>query len=390
MERVSDAMNVYIRDTAAFLPNQPVTNEEMEEILGKVHGMASRVRKRILRSNGIIERHYALDRETGKVTHTNAQITAEAIRRLKPWPSFTPQEIECLACGTSSPDQILPGHASMVQGELGIGPCEVVSTAGVCVSGAMALKYAYMSVLAGLSRNAVATGSDVGSSFMRAKYHEHTCEPGVETEGEKRSTVAFGAEFLRWMLSDGAGAVFLSPEPTPNGLSLRIDWIDEVSYAGEMEVCMYAGAMKQPDGRLKGWREFDTPLEALHAGAFAVQQDVKLLNDKVVEMCVDWGLKRIAEKRGLTAKDVDWYLPHYSSEYFRDRIFHRMKAIGFEVPYQKWFTNLTRLGNVGAGAIYVILDDLFRSDAIRKGEKLLCFIPESGRFSVAYALLTAC
>jgi 3-oxoacyl-[acyl-carrier-protein] synthase-3 len=65
-----------------------------------------------------------------------------------------------------------------------------------------------------------------------------------------------------------------------------------------------------------------------------------------------------------------------------------MEAIDFKIPYEKWFSNLTYKGNTGSASIYVMLEELFHSGKLKKGEKLLCFIPESGRFSVAYMLLT--
>ena len=85
---------------------------------------------------------------------------------------------------------------------------------------------------------------------------------------------------------------------------------------------------------------------------------------------------------------MDWFLPHYSSDYFRDKVFKAMEDIGFTIPYERWFTNLAYKGNTGSASIYVMLEELFHSGKLKEGQKLLCFIPESGRFSVAYMLLT--
>jgi 3-oxoacyl-[acyl-carrier-protein] synthase-3 len=65
-----------------------------------------------------------------------------------------------------------------------------------------------------------------------------------------------------------------------------------------------------------------------------------------------------------------------------------MDAIGFAIPAERWFTNLTRKGNTGSASIFVILEELFHSERLKEGQKLLCFIPESGRFSIAYLMLT--
>ena len=134
-----------------------------------VHQIPSRTRAIILRNNKIRERYYAIEPATGRITHTNAQLTAEAVRLLRPHDGFTLNQIECLACGTSSPDQLMPGHGPMVHGELASAPCEVASMSGICLSGISALKYAALSVAAGATSNAVATGSELASTFMRAE-----------------------------------------------------------------------------------------------------------------------------------------------------------------------------------------------------------------------------
>jgi len=380
-------MDVYINDIAAFLPNGPVGNDEMEQLLGMVNMLPSRSRRIILRNNRITTRYYAIDPQTGEFTHNNAQLTAEAVRRLKPYASFTPADIEFLGCGTSQADQLMPGHGLMVHGELGGAPCEVISTSGICLAGVTSLKAAYMSVALGLTANAVSTGSELSSSFMRAAFCG-SVSPEKAAELDTTPVLSFEADFLRWMLSDGAGAVFLSPKANPDSLSLRIDWIDIVSYANDMETCMYAGAEKRPDGKLDGWRQRASLHDAVDDGMFMVRQDVKLLNEQIIPVSVDRALMTVAAKRNLTPGQIDWFLPHYSSDYFRGRLAERMQKNGFEIPESRWFTNLYTKGNTGSASIYIILEELFKSGRLRKGEKLLCYIPESGRFSISYMHLT--
>ncbi len=152
------------------------------------------------------------DPHTGQPTHTNAQLTAEAVRVLAHNGGFSLRDIDVLACGTSSPDQIVPSHASMVHGEVGCPPCEVVSTAGVCCSGMAAMKYAYLSVRSGTARHAVASGAELSSSWLQAGAFEF--QPSTVSP-EEDPYVTFDQEFLRWMLSDGAGAVMIEPRSRP-------------------------------------------------------------------------------------------------------------------------------------------------------------------------------
>jgi 3-oxoacyl-[acyl-carrier-protein] synthase-3 len=379
--------NVFITDVSAFLPNEPVANDEIEKVLGVVDKMPTRIKKIILRSNDIRRRHYAIDPATGLATHTNAQMTAEAVRQLKPYEAFSLSDIECLSCGTATPDQLMPGHGPMVHGELKSGPCETVSTSGICLSGMTALKYAFMNVALGITRNAVATGSDLASSYLKAGFFEGVKKR--EVYSKKDEFLPFDTAFLRWMLSDGAGATFMTSDPVPGQPALRIDWIEHISYAGELETCMYSGGKKNANGTITGWRNDSSLLNALEDGAFLIKQDVKLLNREVLPIAVERTLPRVVEKHGLLAAHVDWFLPHYSSEYYKSKFYERLKSADFEIPFDKWFSNLPYKGNTGAASIYIIMEELFHSGRISKGQRLLCFVPESGRFSMCYMLLTA-
>ncbi|UCV06223.1 beta-ketoacyl-ACP synthase III [Dechloromonas denitrificans] len=373
---------VYITGTSAFLPNAPVDNDGIENVLGMIGSKPSRARRVVLRNNGIRQRHYAIDPATGRTTHSNAQLTAEAVRGLGPI-----ENIDCLATGTSMPDQLMPNHGVMVHGELGIPACEVVSTAGICVSGITALKYAYMSVLCGQARNAVATGSELASAVLHARNFEAESEHRV-AELEANPEIAFEKDFLRWMLSDGAGAFLLQDTPRRDGLSLRIEWMEILSQAHSADVCMYSGGEKQADGSLKSWSAFP-PSQWASRSVFSVKQDVRLLNENVVYLTAGKPLEKVMATRGLKASDVDWYLPHMSSEYFRQPMADCMAAVGFAVPQEKWFTNLHTKGNTGSASIYIMVDELLKSGRLKAGDRLLCFIPESGRFTGSLMYLTA-
>ena len=70
---------VYITGIGTFLPNNPISNNEIEEYLGKINGQESRAKKRVLDQNGIQKRYYALDK-IQKSTHSNAQLAANSLQ----------------------------------------------------------------------------------------------------------------------------------------------------------------------------------------------------------------------------------------------------------------------------------------------------------------------
>lgn len=355
----------------------------MERILGQLGDKPSRARPTVLRSNGIQTRHYCIDPVTLKPTHSNASLTAAAVRLLAE-DGFDLNQLDSLACGTSIADQLMPNHASMVHGELGLPPLEAVATTGVCLSGLASVKYAFMSVAAGLSRNAVATGSELSSAMMSVRNLQVESE---SDELELRPELAFDRDFLRWMLSDGAGALLLQSTPRIDRLNLRIDWIEMFSYAGTMETCMYAGAVKDADGKVTGWARF-TPAERERHTIMAVRQDVKLLNEHVMYYTVQKPLETLVKKRNLQAGQIDYFLPHYSSKFFRDKVYAHMVKAGVDVPQERWFTNLPTRGNTGSASMYIMIDELLRSGRLQKGQRLMCYVPESGRFATGFMHLT--
>lgn len=376
---------VYITKAAVYFPNDPISNDEMEQYLGLIGGKPSLARRIVLGKNGIKRRFYALDKE-GNATHSNAQICANAVRKLFD-NHITINDIDVLACGTASPDQIMPSHASMVHGELGGKKnIEAASYAGSCCTGMQALKYIYMSLIMGYAENGVCAASERMSSWMTARNFEKESE-NLELLNE-RPILAFEKEFLRWMLSDGGAALLLQKEPAKEGLSLRVDWIEVTSFANREETCMYAGAEKLEDGSLAGWTMF-TETEWLTKSIFSLKQDTRALGEKIVPLGGEY-LMELAKKRGFTPDDVDWFLPHLSSMYFKEPIMNELKKVGFAIPEEKWFLNLPNVGNIGSASAFIMIEELLYSGKLKKGQKILLMIPESARFSYSYCMLTVC
>jgi len=378
--------DVYITKTSVYLPNDPISNDDMEVYLGVINEQASKSRRIVLRNNGIKSRYYALTKD-GKSTHTNAQMASYAIRQLAENNDEVLKSIELLCCATSSPEQLMPSHAVMVHGWLPeTGNIEVVSPAGVCCAGMHALKYAYMSIKLGQVEKAVSAASERLSPSLKADKFE--LEVKKLALLEENPYVSFDKDFLRWMLSDGAGAFMLENKPSTSGISLRIDWIEGYSFANEMEACMYMGAEKMEDGSLKSYLDFD-PNEVVNQSIMSIKQDVKLLGANIVTL----GFKKLKlslDKKGIDASQIDYFLPHMSSYFFEDKMYDEMKNLGMEIPKEKWFTNLGSKGNVGAASIYLMLDELFNSGKLQKGQTILLGVPESSRFSYVFSLLTVC
>jgi 3-oxoacyl-[acyl-carrier-protein] synthase III len=378
-------LDAFITGHGSFLPNLPVTNEQIGDVLGSVSDVSAKIRRRILMNNGIRTRHYAIDPESKEPSHTNAQLTARAIHTLAASANFDLADLECLVCGTSSPDQFIPSHGSMVHAEIGSPPCEVATTAGVCCSGISALKYAYLNVASGSVRNAIVTGSELASTSLNARHFEPALEL-LRAELGREPMLGFSTEFLRWMLSDGAGALLVASE-RGHGPSMRVDWIDLTSYAPESDVCMYYGMEKQADGSTIGFRRAPDLVSLCKGGYLNLSQDVAVLKERLPILAVR-AIERVKDKRQLCADKIDWLLPHYSSEWFHQPLYDALVKLGLEIPQERWFTNLSTKGNTGSASIFIILDELISSGRLQRGQRLLCLVPESARMTFAFVHLT--
>jgi 3-oxoacyl-[acyl-carrier-protein] synthase-3 len=376
--------NAYINKVEKYMPNDAVTNDQMESRLGLINGNESKSRNLILRNNGIKTRYYALD-DKGKITHTNAKLASLAILKLLK-NKLKVEDIDLLTSGTSSPDAIQPSHSLMVHGELGgKHNLETMSAQGTCNAGMLSLKYAYLALKSGESKNAVNVASETFSSWMLAQNFQSEIDKRKEVEDNPY--IAFEKDFLRWMLSDGAVAALVQDKPNDNGISLKIEWIDVKSFANELDTCMYAGCVKNEDGSTTGWRELNNGDQIL-SSVFSLKQDAKLLQNNIIEKGNNH-FNELLEKRNLDVDSITYFLPHLSSMFFKKKIIENLKEYNIDIPEEKWFINLTKIGNVGAASGMLMVEELFNSGRLKIGDKILMMIPESARFSYTYVLLTA-
>jgi 3-oxoacyl-[acyl-carrier-protein] synthase III len=365
----------YITAMGIFLPNSPISNEDMEDFLGKVYEKKSSVRERILKQNGIKFRHYALDRHQ-QSTHSNAGMAALAVNHALSRSHLKPKDVELLVTGTTQGDLPVPGFASMVHADLDFSNCEVASFQSVCSAGIMALKDAAAQIKCGDKQNAVCVGSDFSSRLFKSS----------RFEAQQAKDIPFDTEFLRWMLSDGAGAMVVENKKADKGLSLSIDWIDIKSHANEFPLCMYTGKNHNKEEKEPTWLDYPSYEAASKTGAINLKQDIRLL-DQVVKTGVAHYFDLI-NKGKIEVKDIDWLCCHYSSEFFKEPIKELMKKGGGEISDTKWFSNLTTKGNTGAASIFIMLEELMYSGKLKTGDKILCMVPESGRFITSFMQLT--
>jgi 3-oxoacyl-[acyl-carrier-protein] synthase-3 len=361
----------YLHGVGAWFPGEPVDNARIDDFIAPLNRQSARIKARVLRDNGILTRHYAIDTE-GNTVHSSAQMAAAAIADCLGKAGATLADVSLLCTGSSGTDTGLPGFANMLQGELGAQPMETSSHQGVCAAGVTALKNAAAAIELGQHRRALVATSEFPSRLFKKSSF---APAGYDTD--------FDSHFLRWMLSDGAGAMLLGDRPAAAGPALRLKWVHLRSFSGDYPVCMQVGLAG--NGSRRSYLDYDSLAEAEVAGAFALRQDLRLLPN-----LFDIGIHeyvRLVNAGHIDPARVDHFLCHYSSEKFRGVIAELMDEAGLTIPQDRWYSNLAWRGNTGAVSIFAMLSDFLRERAVQPGERILCFVPESGRFTVSFLMI---
>jgi len=255
----------------------------------------------------------------------------------------------------------------------------------VCLTSLQALKICYSNILAGLHKKAVCVASELTSPALVSKFYDPEYE-ATHDNPDKDPYMAFEKDFMRFMLSDGAGAVLVQDHPEGN-TPLRIEWIEMTSYANELPTCMFMASELQADGRLKSWKEF-TPDEIKERGVLVGKQDIRHLKKFAIKYWVNH-IETVLAKHNVKPEEISCVIPHLSSMLFYDKLNEEFLARKIALTKEKWFVNLPSVGNVGSAAIYVALEELIRTKEIKRGNKILLLVPESGRFSYGTVLLTS-
>ncbi|KAA3645369.1 MAG: hypothetical protein DWQ07_12945 [Chloroflexi bacterium] len=354
----------YITSTGAFLPGEPISNESIQQYMGKVFG-EGKVRDRILKANGIQSRHYALDKQQN-ATHSLYELASEAVKDCLP-SDRNLLDIDYLSAGTTLAPLLAPGVSSILHDQLRKDEVishslEINSNSGICTSGAQALVNGARAVKSGDADTAICVGVEQASDGLKSKVFRTTYDiPTILRD--VRQSKWFMSVFLRFMLSDGAGAFLLEEQPAENGLSLKVNWSYSRSFANEAPLCMQ-----------------------VQSRPMILSQDIRILakymtplSKRAVECALD------AHNESLD--NYSMVLPHMSSYYFEPSVKKIIAKLSpkWEVPY---WTNLRTVGNTGAASIYIMLDEYLKTQPAVAGDRILLFVPESGQFNYVLVSLT--
>ena len=322
---------VKIAGLGAYVPPGLLTNEDLSK-------MVDTSNEWILQRTGIRERHMVAP---GVATSDIALPAAQAAIAEA---GLTPDDIDFIVFGTTTPDTIFPATACVLQHKLGASNAWGYDLGAACSGFVYALTAAWKMVASGASEHALVVGADVMSSII-----DYT---------DRSTCVLFG---------DGAGAVVLSVAG-PDEPHI-IDFSNEIDGNGGEALCMPAGGSKLPASK-------DTVEKGLHY----MKQDGSTVFKFAVRKSGEIATK-VLTKNGLTGADLDLYVSHQAN---RRIIEATAERIG--LAPEKVIINLEHYGNTTAATIPLALSDARRDGRLKKGDLVLLTSVGAG-FTVGSVLL---
>ncbi len=307
--------SVRIVGLATYAPPRVLTNADLEK-------MVDTSDEWIVQRTGIRERHIV---DPGVATSDLAREAALcAIRQAR----LTPQDIEFIVVGTTTPDMIFPSTACLLQTKIGATHAWGFDLGAACSGFTYALTTAAQLVATGAHDHALVVGADVMSSIIDYK--------------DRTTCVLFG---------DGAGAVVLGPSNDGPGL---VDFVHEIDGSGGLALCMPAGGSLRP-------ATHQTVDQRLHY----VKQDGQTVFRFAVRKTEEIS-RRLLERNNLTPHDIDLFVSHQANGRIIESAARRL-----DLPDEKVVINIDKYGNTTGATIPLALADAVASGRLKKGHLVL-------------------
>jgi 3-oxoacyl-[acyl-carrier-protein] synthase III len=294
--------------TGSYLPAKRVTNEDLAATVDTSDEW--------IRTRTGIRQRYIADPSQG-----TSDLAAAAGREALAASGVKASELDLIIVATSTPDQVFPSSACLLQAKLGATGCAAFDVQAVCTGFVYALSVADGLIRAGQNKRVLVVGAEVFSRIL--------------DWNDRSTSVLFG---------DGAGAVVLTADSTPGVLatSLHAD-------GSQAHILSVPGAMC--GGKIQGSPFLQMDGQAVFKFAVRVLDEVAR---ETVERC------------GLTTADVDWLIPHQANLRILEAT---AKRLG--IDSSRVVVTVDRHANTSAASVPLALDVAVRDGRIRSGHKVM-------------------
>jgi 3-oxoacyl-[acyl-carrier-protein] synthase-3 len=295
--------------TGSYLPAKVLTNYDLEKLVDTSHDW-------IVSRSGIVERHFAAENEL--TSDLALQASLKAIESA----GINADDIDLVIVATTSPDQIFPSTACILQDKLGIrNRCAAFDMQAVCGGFVYAMNTADLYVRSGQAKMALVVGAEVMSRML--------------DWNDRATCVLFG---------DGAGAVVLQASDRPGIIASKLH--ADGSHRD----------MLKAEGNLRNGEVQGDPFIKME-GQAVFKFAVNVLSEVVEE---------VLEENKLKGTDIDWIVPHQANIRIMEAT---AKKLGLSMD--NVIVTVANHGNTSAASIPLALDTALRDGRIKRGQNII-------------------
>jgi 3-oxoacyl-[acyl-carrier-protein] synthase-3 len=296
--------------TGSYVPDRTVSNHDLSKI---VETDDAWIRER----SGIVNRHLSESEGT-------TQMASEAARRALENAGVAPEELDIIILATSTQDNLFPAGACEVQALLGATRAVAFDLSAACSGFLFGISVVNAFIQSGMYRTGLVIGAETLSKIM-----DWT---------DRGTCILFG---------DGAGAAVIRADET--GVRHTVMGSDGVK--GPVLSCVARTNGNFLDGK--------TPEMGY---TYMNGQEVFKFAVKKVPDCV----KQLLEESKTDIDDVKYFILHQANKRIIEGAARKLGQ-----PIEKFPMNLQNYGNTSSASIPLLLDEMNRSGALQRGDKVV-------------------
>ncbi len=360
---------VRILGTGSFLPGPPVTADKVEAVLGpldkapqKVKSFIENLGSKMIERGGVRTRHFAVDPETGDMTHNFSSMAEVAARKALEMAAIEPSQIELLIVSCPGSDQTTPPTSALLQERLGIQCCAEIEIHSNCTGVGKGVQIAYDTLRTGRYKTALVAYSQLSSIYLRSCYFNQAKVDKVHAA-------------LRWILADGSGAIVLQGNQNGQPCHEIIGTYVEAVGAGRPAGMTAGGAAAD---LMKASHQIP---ELYNDGMHHLWQDFSAVNDFAAPLLLQ-GLCNFTKQLKIDPSTVDHYVVSIPTrQLYEDKIPSFLDRLGI-TPDKIKFRSDT-IGYCGGAATLLHLDEMVRTGELQEGQLAIVHAVESSKWMTA-------
>lgn len=364
---MKNKVHIKLTGTGSFLPGAPVTIDQVDYFLGELTNAPVKIRKWLKRMKLLMKEmleveyyHFAIDPKTREFTEDNVTMSEKCARKALEMAGLHPGNLELIIYGSAHQDQ-MPTASVRIQEALGIDRCGELSIHANCTSAYKGVLLAHDLLRTGRYRNALIISSSISSSELRAEYYHQ--------ELLKKEEV-----FLRYFLSDGAGAIVLqAEEKMTGGFYLENSYMESIG--GNKPASMLN---HRPAYWINPRVEYE---QGLHHLSQMFNEQLRSHFHEEEGSVFYQGLKRMLSRYPIDLQKIRFFQVNFPSRHISEIVLEECENLG--IPKSAFYSRMASMGYVGPPMVFICLDKIMREEEMMKGDLVLSFVTEVSKFMQA-------